>query len=74
MFKKNNMSYLISGILFLVIGYLGGRYFSWPLEAFAFLLLTYLIVIIGIRLDEIAGRLADIQYKLSRLQERRMGQ
>jgi uncharacterized membrane protein len=74
MFKKIKMSYLISGVLFLAIAYLGGRYLSWRMEAFAFLLVTYLIIIIGIRLDEMSGRLIDIQEQLTQLQRRQMRQ
>jgi hypothetical protein len=71
MFKKMKMSYLVSGIFFLVIAYFGSRYLSWRPEAFAFLLITYLIVIIGIRLDEMSGRLSEIQEQLKKLQNGR---
>lgn len=70
MLKNLKMSYLVSGVLFLIIACLGGFFLSWPMEAFAFLLVTYLVVIIGIRLDEISGRLIDIQEQLAQLQER----
>lgn len=74
MFKKIKMSYLVSGVLFIVIAYLGGYYLSWRMEAFAFLLVTYLIIVIGIRLDEMSGRLIDIQDQLAKLQKRQMRQ
>jgi uncharacterized membrane protein len=74
MLKKIKMSYLVSGVLFLVIAYLGGVYLSWRMEAFAFLLVTYLIIIIGIRLDEMSGRLMDIQEQLAQIEERQMRQ
>ena len=74
MINKLKVSYLVSGILFLVLAYIGGRYFSWSHEAFAFLLLTYLIVIIGIRLDELSCKLTDIQTQLTQIQERRTHQ
>jgi uncharacterized membrane protein len=74
MLKKIKMSYLVSGVLFLVIAYLGGAYLSWRMETFAFLLMTYLIIIIGIRLDEMSGRLMDIQEQLAQIQERQMRQ
>ena len=70
MFKKIRISYFVSGISFLVIAYIGGRYLLWRQEAFAFLLVTYLIVVIGIRLDEISARLSEIQALLTQLQER----
>jgi hypothetical protein len=44
------------------------------METFAFLLMTYLIIIIGIRLDEMSGRLMDIQEQLAQIQERQMRQ
>lgn len=74
MFKKTKISYLASGILFLVIAYVGGRYHHWNQEAFAFLLLTYLIVIIGIRLDELSSKLTEIQAQLAQIQEHRTRQ
>lgn len=74
MLKKIKVSYLVSGVLFIVIAYLGGRYLSWRMEAFAFLLMTYLIIIIGIRLDEISSRLIDIQDQLAQIQKHRTRQ
>ena len=74
MFTKIKISYLVSGISFLAIAYIGGRYLLWRQEAFAFLLVTYLIVVIGIRLDEMSGRLNEIQALLTQLQERRTRQ
>ena len=74
MFKKIRISYFVSGISFLVIAYIGGRYLLWRQEAFAFLLVTYLIVVIGIRLDEISARLSEIQALLTQLQERQRHQ
>jgi uncharacterized membrane protein len=72
MLKKIKMSYLVSGVLFLAIAYLGGVYLSWRMEAFAFLLMTYLIIVIGIRLDEISGRLMEIQEQLAQIKEHRL--
>ena len=74
MFKKIKVSYLASGILFLVLAYVGGHYHHWRQEAFAFLLLAYLIVIIGIRLDELSTKLMEIQTQLTQMQERLMRQ
>ena len=74
MLEKFKLSYLVSGILFLVLAYIGGRYCHWGREAFAFLLITYLIVIIGIRLDELSCKLTEIQAQLAQLQERRTRQ
>lgn len=70
MLKKIKASYLVSGILFLVIAYIGGQYRHWGQEAFAFLLVTYLLVIIGIRLDELSSKLSDMQAQLAELKER----
>jgi hypothetical protein len=72
--KKFKVSYLVSGILFLVLAYIGGHYLYWGQEVFAFLLLTYLIVVIGIRLDELSTKLTEIQAQLAQLQDRRMRQ
>ena len=69
MLQKFKASYLTSGILFIVLAYVGGHYYNWGAVAFAFLLLVYLIVIIGIRLDELSGKLTDIQTRLAKLQE-----
>lgn len=74
MIKKIKASYFVSGALFLLIAYIGGRYRHWDQEAFAFLLITYLIVIIGIRLDELYGKLSEIQNQLTQLEERRTRQ
>lgn len=74
MLKKLKASYLASGILFLVLAYVGGRYRHWGQEAFTFLLLTYLIVIIGIKLDELSCKLTAIQAQLTQLQEHRIHQ
>lgn len=70
MLKKIKVSYLVSGILFLVIAYIGGRYRHWGREEFAFLLVTYLIVVIGIRLDELSSKLNDMQALLTELKDR----
>ena len=72
--KKYKASYLVSGILFLILAYAGGRYLYWGQEVFAFLLLTYLIVVIGIRLDELSVKLTEIQTQLAQLQERQTRQ
>lgn len=74
MLKKLKASYLASGILFLVLAYVGGRYRYWGQEAFAFLLLIYLIVIIGIKLDELSCKLTEVQTQLTQLQEYRIRQ
>jgi membrane protease YdiL (CAAX protease family) len=74
MLKKLKVSYLASGILFLMLAYVGGRYRNWGQEAFAFLLLIYLVVIIGIKLDELSCRLTEIQAQLTQQQEHRKHQ
>jgi hypothetical protein len=71
MIKKMKESYLVSGILFLVLAYVGGRFRGWGKEEFAFLLLVYLIVIIGIRLDEMWVKLSAIETRLADREERR---
>ncbi len=74
MLKKIKMSYLVSGLCFLAVAYIGKRYLLWRQEAFAFLLMTYLIIIIGIRLDEMSGKLSEIQAQLTQLQQRQTRQ
>jgi hypothetical protein len=69
MFTKIKLAYLVSGVSFLAIAFIGGRYLFWRQEAFAFLLVTYLVVIIGIRLDELSAKLNDIQAQLAELLE-----
>jgi len=61
--------YLLTAVLFLMI-LLGGLSLSWPNEYYAFLLLLYFLVSIGIKLDGISNQLALVCDLLPRLLDR----
>jgi hypothetical protein len=71
MFKS---TYLISGLVFLGISFWGSWFWRWGQEEFAFLLLLYLIVIIGIRLDELLDKVNTIQDQLTQIKKRHFHQ
>jgi hypothetical protein len=52
-----NHPYLLTSIVFLVIFYIGWRVLYWREENFAFILLLYFIVTLGIRLDDISRKI-----------------
>jgi hypothetical protein len=52
-----NHPYLLTSIVFLVILYVGWRVLYWREENFAFILLLYFIVTLGIRLDDISRKI-----------------
>lgn len=49
--------YFITSVVFLVILYVGWRVLYWREENFAFMLLLYFIVTLGIRLDDISRKI-----------------
>lgn len=49
--------YLLTSAVFLVIIFVGWRIFYWREENFAFVLLLYFIVTLGIRLDDISRKI-----------------
>jgi hypothetical protein len=49
--------YLFTSAVFLVILYVGWRLLYWQEENFAFILLLYFIVTLGIRLDDISRKI-----------------
>ena len=49
--------YLLTSAVFLVILFVGWRVFYWREENFAFILLLYFIVTLGIRLDDISRKI-----------------
>ncbi len=53
----NNHPYLTTSIIFLAIILFGWRVLYWQWENFAFLLLLYFIVTLGIRLDDISKKI-----------------
>ena len=50
--------YSITGLVFLMLMGFGGWYLGWDEKNLAFLLLLYLIVSLGIRLDDISRQIA----------------
>ena len=55
----NNHPYLITSAIFLAIILFGWRVLYWHWENFAFLLLLYFIVTLGIRLDDISKKIGS---------------
>jgi hypothetical protein len=49
--------YFITSIVFLIILFVGWRVLYWREENFAFILLLYFIVTLGIRLDDISRKI-----------------
>jgi len=49
--------YTISSVVFLLIVLAGGRYLFWSMDQYLQLLVVYLMVTIGIRLDEISKKI-----------------
>ena len=49
--------YIFTSIIFLIIILFGWRFLYWQEENFAFLLLLYFIVTLGIRLDDISRKI-----------------
>ena len=56
--------YLFTSIIFLIVIIFGWRFLYWQEENFAFLLLLYFIVTIGIRLDDISRKIGGGAVKL----------
>ncbi|MGD2186539.1 MAG: hypothetical protein PVI71_10445 [Desulfobacterales bacterium] len=52
-----NHPYFLTSAVFLVILYVGWRVLYWREENFAFILLLYFIVTLGIRLDDISRKI-----------------
>ena len=66
---KNNISkhpYFFSGILFLAVLFCGVS-IGWPNEYYAFLLLLYFIVSIGIKLDDISRQIVSTRESFPKL-------
>jgi hypothetical protein len=55
----NDHPYLVTSIIFLAIIIFGWRILYWHWENFAFLLLLYFIVTLGIRLDDISKKIGS---------------
>ena len=52
-----NHPYFLTSVVFLVILYVGWRLLYWREENFAFILLLYFMVTLGIRLDDISHKI-----------------
>ena len=52
-----NHPYFLTSVVFLVVLYVGWRVLYWREENFAFILLLYFIVTLGIRLDDISRKI-----------------
>ena len=55
----NDHPYFLTSAVFLVILYVGWRMLYWGEETFAFILLLYFIVTLGIRLDDISRKIGS---------------
>ena len=51
--------YIFTSIIFLIVMIFGWRFLYWQEENFAFLLLLYFIVTLGIRLDDISRKIGS---------------
>jgi hypothetical protein len=58
--------YIFTSIIFLIILIFGWRFLYWQEEDYAFLLLLYFIVTLGIRLDDISHKIGGGAVKLTR--------
>jgi hypothetical protein len=56
----NEHPYILTSVVFLVIIVIGWQFLYWRWENFAFLLLLYFIVTLGIRLDDISKKITAI--------------
>jgi len=56
--------YIFTSIIFLIVMVFGWRFLYWQEENFAFLLLLYFIVTLGIRLDDISRKIGGGAVKL----------
>ena len=56
--------YVSTSIIFLIVIIFGWRFLYWQEENFAFILLLYFIVTIGIRLDDISRKIGGGAVKL----------
>ena len=56
--------YISTSIIFLIVMVFGWRFLYWQEENFAFLLLLYFIVTLGIRLDDISRKIGGGAVKL----------
>jgi len=63
--------YLLTSLFFIVVFAIGAIFLEWRNISFAFLLLLYCIVIIGIRLDDISKQIGKTNDRLFQLLNRK---
>lgn len=63
-FRIQEHPYAITNIAFILIGIFGGWYQDWDATTLSFLLGLYLVVVIGIRLDDIQKQIGTAQQAL----------
>lgn len=61
--------YFVTSLVFLAIVLIGGLWFRWGEDEFAYLLLLYLIVGLGIRLDDIAKQVGSGHVRPTQINE-----
>jgi hypothetical protein len=64
---REKLPYLVSVIVFALILFVGRFFLDWGETGSAYLLLFFLLVAIGIRLDEIAKKLNTVNDRLDHL-------
>ena len=62
--SKLSFAYIATIVVFVLILLFGTFYLNWGQSHYAFALITFSLVLIGIRLDEIAQHLRDVKARL----------
>lgn len=61
--------YITTALIFLVVLFVGRLIWGWGALTFAFFLLVYCLIAIGIRIDELIDRLGDMQTTLGQIRD-----
>lgn len=61
--------YIVTGVIFIAIIVFGNRLWGWEKFEYGFILLLYLVITLGIRLDDILKHIETTNEKLDRLLE-----
>ncbi len=61
--------YVTTALVFLVILFAGRLIWGWGGLTFAYFLLLYCLIAIGIRIDELIDRLGDVQITLGEIRD-----
>ncbi len=67
--KLSEHPYSVTSIIFLLILFIGAFFLYWREDQFAFLLLIYFLVTIGIRLDDISKQLGSGHNRASQISD-----